>query len=187
MNDRWMNRWVSHAMAALFATGLATSALAHSHEDEDADAPAKAEEPKADADAAKEEAKGPNTGRVSLSITNEFTNIYMFRGIKQERDGFIWQPYIDVGLKVWESEDAPIKGVTLGMGIWNSFHSKKTLSRGSGPSNLYETDFYPSLTLDLAGGWQTAFTYYVYTGPNGSFDTVQEFAAAVSLACATTV
>lgn len=135
----------------------------------------------AEDEAAKEESKGPNTGRISLSITNDFTNVYMFRGIKQERDGFIWQPYIDVGFKLWDSETAPIRGVTLGMGVWNSFHSKKTLSRGSGPSNLYETDFYPSLTLDLPGGFQTAFTYFVYTGPNGSFNTVQEFDATISL------
>lgn len=169
MKDRF-TQLASLVLAGALVGGFAGSVRAHGDDD---DAPAKTE-------SAKEEAKGPNTGRISLSITNDFTNIYMFRGIRQERNGFIWQPYIDVGLKLWESEDAPIRGVTLGMGVWNSFHSRKTLSRGSGPSNLYETDFYPSLTLDLPGGFQTAFTYYVYTGPNGSFNTVQEFDAAVS-------
>ncbi len=176
-NDRRMSlgtQLVAWASAILLSGGLVTSALAHGHEDEDADAPAKADEP------AKEEAKGPNTGRVSFSITNDFTNVYFFRGIRQERNGFIWQPYFDVAFKLWESETAPVRGVTLGMGVWNSLHTRKTLSSGSGPSNLYETDFYPSLTLDLPGGFQTAFTYYVYTGPNGSFKTVQEFDAAVS-------
>lgn len=119
--------------------------------------------------------EGPNTGRISLSVTNDFTNTYMFRGIQQERDGFIWQPYVDLGLTVWDDEEAPIKSVTLGMGVWNSFQSKKTLARDSGPSNLYETDFYPSLTVGLPGNFETSFIYYVYTGPNGSFDTVQEF------------
>jgi hypothetical protein len=98
----------------------------------------------------------------------------MFRGIQQERDGFIWQPYVDLGLTVWDDEEAPIRSVTLGMGVWNSFQSKKTLARDSGPSNLYETDFYPSLTVGLPGNFETSLIYYVYTGPNGSFDTVQE-------------
>lgn len=120
--------------------------------------------------------EGPNTGRISLSITNDFTNTYMFRGIQQERDGFIWQPYVDVGLTLWDDEESAIKSVTLGMGVWNSFQTKKTLSRDSGPSNLYETDFYPSLTVGLPGNFETSVIYYVYTGPNGSFDTVQEVA-----------
>src|SRR5262245_21003072 len=100
--------------------------------------------------------EGPNKGAISLSLTNDFTNTYMFRGIQQERDGFIWQPYVDVGLTVWDDADAPIKSVTLGMGVWNSFQSEKTLSRGSGPSNLYETDFYPSLTVGLPGNFETS-------------------------------
>jgi hypothetical protein len=117
---------------------------------------------------------GPNRGIISFSLTNDFTNTYMFRGIQQERDGFIWQPYVDVGLTVWDDADAPIKSVTLGMGVWNSFQSKKTLARSSGPSNLYETDFYPSLTIGLPGNFETSFIYYAYTSPNGGFNTVQE-------------
>jgi len=118
--------------------------------------------------------EGPNRGRISLSLTNDFTNTYMFRGIQQERDGFIWQPYVDLGLTLWDDEESAIKSVTLGMGVWNSFQSEKTLARDSGPSNLYETDFYPSLTVGLPGNFETSFIYYAYTGPNGSFDTVQE-------------
>ena len=118
--------------------------------------------------------EGPNRGIISLSVTNDFTNTYMFRGIQQERDGFIWQPYIDVGLTLWDHEDAPIRSVSLGMGVWNSFQSEKTLARDSGPSNLYETDFYPSLTVGLPGGFETSIIYYAYTSPNGGFDTVQE-------------
>lgn len=118
--------------------------------------------------------EGPNRGIISLSLTNDFTNTYMFRGIQQERDGFIWQPYVDVGITVWDDADAPVKSVTLGMGVWNSFQSKKTLASGSGPSNLYETDFYPSLTIGLPGNFETSFIYYAYTSPNGGFNTVQE-------------
>jgi hypothetical protein len=149
----------------LVATGIALVLAAT--------APARAQE-----EAAEDE--GPNRGRISLSLTNDFTNVYFFRGIMQERDGFIWQPYDDVGLTLWEDEDAPINSVTLGMGIWSSFHSKKTLAGDSGPSNLYETDYYPSLTLGLPGNFETSFIYYVYTGPNGSFDTVQEMTILLS-------
>jgi len=118
--------------------------------------------------------EGPNRGAISLSLTNDFTNTYMFRGIQQERDGFIWQPYVDVGLTVWDDEDAPIKSVTLGMGIWNSFQTERTGAEGDGPANLYETDFYPSLTVGLPGNFETSIIYYAYTSPNGAFRTVQE-------------
>lgn len=124
---------------------------------------------------AKEEAPvGPNRGRVSFSLTNDFTTAYFFRGILQERNGFIWEPAAEVGFTLWEG-DGPLSSVALGVGIWNSFQTAKTGATG-GPTNLYETDYYPSLTLGWQGGLETSVTYYVYTSPNGAFATTQEVA-----------
>lgn len=120
-----------------------------------------------------EEGEGPNKGRISLLIQNDFTNAYIFRGIVQERDGFIWQPFVEVSVSLFESDEGAIRGVSLGMGVWNSFHSKKTLATHS-PTNLYETDWYPMLNIDFSRGFNLLTTYYVYTSPNGAFDTVQE-------------
>jgi hypothetical protein len=125
--------------------------------------------------AATEEDEGPNKGRISLLIQNDFTNAYIFRGIMQERDGFIWQPWAEVSLSLFEAEEGAIRGVSLGMGVWNSFQTEKTLATHS-PTNLYETDWYPMLNIDFAHGFSLLTTYYIYTSPNGGFDTVQEVA-----------
>lgn len=117
---------------------------------------------------------GPNHGRVSFSLTNDFTTAYFFRGILQERNGFIWEPSAEVGFNLWNG-DGPLSSVSLGMGIWNSFQTAKTGATG-GPTNLYETDYYPSLTLGWQGGVETSVTYNVYTSPNGAFVTTQEVA-----------
>lgn len=116
--------------------------------------------------------EGPNIGNVWLSFNNDFTTAYFFRGILQERNGFIWQPSLDVGITVWEGEGA-VQSVDLAVGTWNSVHSNKTLASGSGPSNWYESDVYPSVSVGFAGGLATSLTYQVYTGPNGSFATIQ--------------
>jgi len=45
-------------------------------------------------------AESPNKGLVSLSVGSDFTTAYFFRGILQERDGFIWQPYGEIGFSL---------------------------------------------------------------------------------------
>ena len=116
-----------------------------------------------------------NKGRISLSVVSDFTTAYMFRGILQERNGFIWQPAAEIGINLYEGdEDSAFPTIDLGLGVWNSFQSNKT-GAVSGPSNLYETDIYPSLTMGFANGLEFSLTYYVYTSPNGAFDTIQNF------------
>lgn len=125
-----------------------------------------------------EEPSGPNHGRISFELTNDFTTAYFFRGILQERNGFIWQPSAQLNFHLWDG-DGPLNSVTLGMGVWNSFQTAKTGATG-GPTNLYETDYYPSLTLGWQGGLETSVTYNVYTSPNGAFATTQEVAVGLA-------
>lgn len=120
-----------------------------------------------------EEPTGPNHGRFSFSLTNDFTTAYFFRGILQERNGFIWQPSAEIHFNLYDGEGA-LSSVDLGFGIWNSFQTQKTGATG-GPTNLYETDYYPMLSI----GWAddlltTSVTYTFYTSPNGAFVTTQE-------------
>ncbi len=129
--------------------------------------PARAEEEKAEDD-------DPNTGALSLTFDNSFTTAYVFRGILNERDGLIWQPAIDLSLNLFEAEEAIVRSVDLGVGIWNSIHSRDTGSTGNGPGPMYETDYYPSLSVSWAGGITSAITYYVYTSPNNAFRTIEE-------------
>jgi hypothetical protein len=127
-----------------------------------------------------EEPTGPNHGRFSFSLTSDFTTAYFFRGILQERNGFIWQPSAEINFNLYDGDGA-LSSVDLGFGIWNSFQSAKTGATG-GPTNLYETDYYPMLSL----GWAddlvtTSVTYNIYTSPNGAFVTTQEVALGIEL------
>ena len=145
----------------LFASPLVREVLAAEEVDEDAVVEVE------------EEDEGPNQGRLSLTLNNDFTTAYFFRGIMNERDGFIWEPSVDLSLNVYEGDDA-LESVDLGFGVWASYQSEDTLAEGAGPKALYETDYYPSVTLAWAGGLETSLTYYFYTSPNGAFNTVEQ-------------
>src|SRR4029078_8154549 len=85
--------------------------------------------------AAPARAESPNKGLVSLSVGSDFTTAYFFRGILQERDGFIWQPYGELDFNLYtadekEQEYDPLSSFTLFAGSWNSINSEKTLSDG---------------------------------------------------------
>jgi hypothetical protein len=49
-----------------------------------------------------------------------------------------------------------------------------------GTDGLYETDYYPSLSVSWAGGVTTALTFYDYTSPNDTFRDVEEVAVDLS-------
>ncbi len=121
----------------------------------------------------------PNTGNISLTLQNDFTTAYYFRGILQENDDMIWEPSLAIGLKVFSSEDAFLRSASLGIGTWESVHSDHTGSSGGGPNAWYEADVYPSVSLTWAGGVSTAFTYYWYTSPNNAFNTTEEIDAVI--------
>jgi hypothetical protein len=109
----------------------------------------------------------------SGSFTLDVTNAYFFRGILQEREGVILQPYLDLSYSLYSSEEGFLRGVSVGAGVWGSFHSERT-----GASDtmgwFYEADYYPVLSLDFAGGVNLTTIYYFYTSPNDAFTTAQE-------------
>lgn len=124
---------------------------------------------------------GPNTGKLTFSAGNDFTTAYFFRGILQERDGFITQPYGEIGIKLYENEDkeSPFNAFSLFVGSWNSVHSKQTLNV-SGPDNWYESDVYAGAKFNLFSNTEAKLFYIAYTYPNGAFNTVQEVDGSVS-------
>lgn len=129
-------------------------------------------------------AESPNKGRISFSAGSDFTTAYFFRGILQERDGLIWQPYGEVNVNLFsadESDTGPVRGLTLLVGMWNSIQSEKTLASGSGPGNWYESDFYAGGKMSLFGNTEAKVYYIAYTYPGGAFQTVQEIDAQFSL------
>lgn len=116
-----------------------------------------------------------NNGKVTLAAGMDFTNAYFFRGILQERHGFIWQPYGGVTFRLAEDIGyGVIDNIDFSLGSWNSVQSEQTLASGSGPANWYESDVLVGFTMGLWGFVSTNITYAAYTFPNGSFPTAQE-------------
>jgi hypothetical protein len=112
----------------------------------------------------------------------DFTTAYFFRGILQERDGFLWQPYGGLGITLYEGgEDEFVGNLVFNVGSWNSVQSKQTLASGSGPANWYESDIITGFSLGLAEVLTANVSYIAYTYPNGAFPTVQELDASLSL------
>jgi hypothetical protein len=111
-----------------------------------------------------------NTGALTLSGGVDYTTAYFFRGYNQEDTGFIIQPYATVTAALASNDSYTINGY---VGIWNSWHEKKTLASDTGPHSWYESDVFGG--IDFVFGKVTLGTVYTfYTYPNGAFNTIQE-------------
>lgn len=130
-----------------------------------------------------EEAKAPNTGRISLSAGLDYTTNYYFRGIVQETEDLILQPYGSLTFKLYEGT-AGLTGLSLTAGTWNSLHWGPTGVDGGAsttdPEVWYESDFYVSLAAQLFQDLTFSTTYTAYMSPNDFFQTVQEVAFGLS-------
>ena len=172
-----------HSLKALLAAALMAGAPAFLYA---ADAPAATPAPVVASAAAAPAEPAPeavNKGKVSLSLGVDFVTEYFFRGIAQENQGLIVQPYATVGFKLYENETGPINAVTLSFGTWNSFHSGPTGSDGTGkssPEAWYESDFIGGVSTTVFKDWTVGVNYTAYSSPNDSYNTVQEVSTSIS-------
>jgi hypothetical protein len=119
-----------------------------------------------------------NEGRLSLNVGVDFTTDYYFRGIIQETDDSIIQPYAEIGLKLYEGTSG-LNSISATLGIWNSFHGGDSGADGletTDPKFWYESDLYAGIALGFADRFELGFIYTLYTSPNGSFNDVGEWA-----------
>lgn len=126
---------------------------------------------------------GPNTGRIALNAGVDVPSRYYFRGILQEKEDYIVQPFADVTFKLYEDKEGPISALNLTVGVWNSLHGGPTGEDGTAtvdPKVWYEADFFSTLSLTLFEDFTTAVTYTAYMSPNDSFPTVQEMSVTLS-------
>lgn len=126
-------------------------------------------------------AAAPNSGKVSFNLGTDVTTAYFFRGILQERNGLIAQPYGDVSYSLHEAEGAPISSVSLTGGLWASVHSALTGNSGSGPRSFYELDVFGGVNVGLFDVLDFGTMYTAYISPNGAFDNVQEVSWSLGL------
>jgi len=115
--------------------------------------------------------------RYSVSIGIDYVSEYYFRGIRQEDDGFIAQPYTDLAMLIHEGESV---SVSLNFGAWSSLHGDTgTAGASAGLPNYYELDLYTGATVSL-GSLEVQALYIAYTSPSDAFDTVEEIAVSAA-------
>lgn len=115
-----------------------------------------------------------DSSRLSGSFGATVTSEYFFRGYLQEDNGFIAQPWFDLGISLYEPTSDDGVAISANVGIWNSFHSKHTGANGSGAEAWYEADLYGGLTFAWnAFEFGVGYTFYTYPS-NSDFPTVQE-------------
>ena len=111
------------------------------------------------------------TGEFGLSFTTQ----YFLRGIQQENQGIIVQPWLELRYDVYEGT-GDLKDVNLTFGQWNSLHEGPTGSGGPADSMWYESDFYIGFTGEVGDRLACGVTYTSYYHPNGARSDVEELA-----------
>ncbi|MPY88937.1 MAG: hypothetical protein GEU99_13535 [Luteitalea sp.] len=119
--------------------------------------------------------------KVSLGAGIDVGSAYFFRGIIQETEGFIGQPFLEGSITLYEA-DSGLTSASVTGGLWNSMHSGPTGLDGNNadPELWYEADFYTSLALGFQNDVETSLTYTAYMSPNSVFGTVKELAVGFS-------
>ncbi len=120
-----------------------------------------------------EEAKG-----ISLSAGIDFTSQFLYRGLFNEDQGFITQPYLELYVHLYKQEKGFLSSVDFLVGTWGSFHSGNPTGTGSDittdPKAWYEQDFYLGLNFTFLDRILFNTTYYIFSSPNDTFSTIQE-------------
>jgi hypothetical protein len=112
--------------------------------------------------------------QVSGGIGVDFTTEYYFRGIAQENQGFIAQPYADVSVNL-ASDQGNINSIDLHVNAWNSIHDGPSGSDGPPNDAWYELDFTVGVGVAFLDVWSADVSYIIYNSPNNAFTTTQEF------------
>lgn len=123
--------------------------------------------------AAAQSAPDPNPGSLTVTSSIDLSNVYMFRGIRQDDTKVMIWPAADLGLSLF-SGDGPLKSMALDFGSWNSLHTGTAGLKSASKKLWYESDFYTSLSFGLTGGVSLGTTYTAYTSPNAGFSNVKE-------------
>lgn len=112
------------------------------------------------------------SGDIGMNVVSQ----YISRGVIFENQGGILQPWANLYFKVYEG-DGFLNKITLNIGTWNSFHTRRTdngLARGIGSSttgNWYESDFTFGASFTFAKYFTFTPSYYVFLSPNDGFET----------------
>jgi Bacterial protein of unknown function (Gcw_chp) len=103
------------------------------------------------------EAPSVNTGKIALSAGFDVVTEYWYRGIGQENQGLILQPWLDLTFELFASDDLTLTG---SIGTWNSIQDAT-------PGDAwYESDFYAGVTAEM-GNLSLGASYINLYNPAG--------------------
>ena len=104
------------------------------------------------------------TGDIGLAVVSE----YVSRGIVQENQGFIAQPYLDLYFKLYEGTGFFNK-VSLNAGLWSSFHSNHTAATpGTSLAAWYDQDWTAGLAITFAKNFTLTASWFDEEFPSSS-------------------
>lgn len=104
-----------------------------------------------------QEAPPVNSGKVAFSTGFDITTEYWFRGLGQENEGLIIQPWIDMTFELFSSDDLTLTG---SVGTWNSVHDAT-------PGDAwFESDFYAGVGAEM-GAISVGASYVILYNPAG--------------------
>jgi hypothetical protein len=83
-----------------------------------------------------------NPGKVSLVASYEFTNAYMFRGLRQDDTRVIMFPFAEARIDLYD-DDEGLTNVALRIGSWNSLNTGVSGSAGPSGKLWYESSTPP--------------------------------------------
>lgn len=106
---------------------------------------------------------------ISGSLGFDFTSQYFFRGIIQENQGIIAQPWINLGVNAYEGEGT-LRNLNVVFGQWNSLHEDQTNGGGA----WYESRFHLGVEGQIGERWHAGIHYRTYSFPNVGARPVQE-------------
>jgi len=101
-----------------------------------------------------------------------FVSAYFTRGLMQENQGLIAQPYADLFASLYEGSGF-VNKVAAQMGIWASVQSHYAVPPGNPPltknPSWYEFDWMPGIAVTLAKNFTLTTSYYEFDSPADAF------------------
>ncbi len=111
-------------------------------------------------------------GDLKLSIGADFVSSYVFRGYEQQDSGYIVQPFAQVAVVAYSSDQLTI---TPYIGNWASIHE-----RGEpGDGHFYEDDIYAGIDFEF-NYFTLGLIYTWYTSPDDAFEDIKEIGIKLS-------
>ena len=105
---------------------------------------------------------------ISADLGVNVVSEYILRGVVQENQGVIAQPFADFYFRLYQG-DGFVNKVSLNLGLWSSIHDHN--ARTGTTQNWFEFDYTVGLAVTFLKDFTATLSYLEYLSPNDSFTT----------------